>query len=123
MAISASKQKNIGTTSEKYLLDFTTALCDDLNTAKALAVVWELYNDTNIEDQNKWATLLKFDTVLGLNLQQTVKFEISTDAQSLVTKRDVARANKDFALSDTLRSELEALGYVVLDTPEGTVLS
>jgi cysteinyl-tRNA synthetase len=50
------------------------------------------------------------------------KFAITPEAQALVTKRDEAKASKDFATSDQIRNELIALGYEVVDTPEGTTL-
>jgi len=47
---------------------FTQYLDDNLNTAKALALVWELIKDKSVSNENKKATLLDFDMVLGLNL-------------------------------------------------------
>lgn len=118
----ASRQTTIGTVSNEYIEKFTDALSDDLNTARALAVLWELMNDTTLAIADRWATLLKFDEVLGLDLKNTPTFTISPEAQELIEKRDEARTNKDFATSDTLRTELEALDYEVLDTPDGTKL-
>lgn len=118
----AAKQQIIGTISDTYLTKFTTALCDDLNTAVALATVWELLGDSSVSDTDTWATLLKFDEVLGLDLASVEKFSISDKAERLVIERDLARASKDYALSDKLRGDLEAMGYTVLDTAEGTKL-
>ena len=118
----ASHQDSIGTISEVYQTEFIEALSDDLNTAKALAVVWEVFNSSEIPDADKWATLLSFDQVLGLNLAEVPKFSLTNEAQVLMKSRDEARLNKDFATSDRLRIELEALGYDVLDTPTGTTL-
>jgi cysteinyl-tRNA synthetase len=118
----ASKQNEIGKVSENYVTNFTEAMSDDLNTAKALAIVWELLDDKNISDSDKWATLLKLDEILGLNLNSVPKFEIDENAKKLVTRRDEARAQKDFKTSDEIRKELESLGYTVLDTAEGTKL-
>lgn len=101
---------------------FTAALCDDINTAKALATVWELLGDTSLSEADKWATLLHMDEVLGLRLKEVPKLEITEVARSLIAKRDAARTAKDFASSDALRAELESLGYEVKDTPSGTVI-
>lgn len=106
----------------EYLEKFTASLSDDLNTAKALAVVWELIADTTLAKEDAWATLATFDDVLGLNLAQTPKFKITDEAQKLVKERDAARAAKDYTLSDKLRTQLIVLGYDVLDTDSGTVL-
>jgi cysteinyl-tRNA synthetase len=118
----AAHQKEIGSSIQKYNTAFIEALCDDINTAKALATLWELMGDTAAIDADKWATLLYMDKVIGLDLTNTPAFSITPDAQMLVDARNTARANKDFATSDTLRAELISLGYEVLDTPEGTKL-
>lgn len=118
----ASSQSSLGLIDDNSLTAFTEALADDLNTARALAVVWEMMGDSRVSPEDKWATLLAFDTVLGLNLADVQKFAITEDALALASKRDEARAQKDYTLSDTLRNELERLGYTVLDTAEGTIL-
>jgi cysteinyl-tRNA synthetase len=41
---------------------------------------------------------------------------------ALVARRDAARANKDWAAADTIRVELQAMGFVVEDGPHGTVV-
>lgn len=119
----AAHQTGVGVVHDASIQAFKTALGDDLNTAKALATVWELLSDTSVTDTDKWATLLAFDTVLGLDLATVARFSISDKADRLVVERDLARATKDFATSDRLRAELESLGYEVNDTPEGTKLS
>ncbi len=118
----ASHQTKVGDIVDIYRTMFLEALTDDINTAKALASLWELMGDTALADSHKWATLLYMDQVLGLGLDTTPAFSISPDAQALLDARNAARTNKDFATSDTLRAELIALGYEILDTPEGTKL-
>jgi cysteinyl-tRNA synthetase len=112
-----------GSIIEKYKSAFLEALCDDLNTAKALSVVFEILNDKISSKKDLWATLVDFDNVLGLNLKEIPVFTVTSEAHELIIKRDKARAEKDFNTSDKFRVELEALGYEVSDTPEGTVLS
>ena len=75
-----------------------------------------------MNDADKYATLLDFDIVLGLGLADIPAFHITDEAKTLIEKRDNARTNKDYVQSDELRKELEALGYEVLDTANGTVL-
>jgi cysteinyl-tRNA synthetase len=118
----AAHHNKIGTVNEAYKTAFTEDLSDDLNTAKALATVWELLGDSTVDEQDTWATLLHFDTVLGLQLDEVKKFSIPEDVQLMVTARDHARQDKDFDRSDVLRRQLEGLGYEVLDTTNGTVL-
>jgi cysteinyl-tRNA synthetase len=118
----ARVQTEVGSPDAGYEKEFLLALCDDLNTAKALAVVWEVLGDTKLADADKWATLLSFDAVLGLELKDTKPLEITDEAKELITQRDTARTAKDYGASDTLRKQLESLGYEVLDTKDGTRL-
>jgi len=118
----AAHHEAIGTISDTYKNSFAEGLSDDLNTAKALAIVWELLGDNSVSEADKWATLLYFDQVLGLDLNGIEKFSISVEAQKLLEMRDTARAEKDFTQSDELRRQLEGLGYEVLDTATGTKL-
>jgi cysteinyl-tRNA synthetase len=118
-----AKVQDIGTVAETYKQAFIESLADDINTAKAFAVVLEVLNDTTLSKEDRYATLLSFDEVLGLNLHNVPKFTITSEAAALVAERNNARAQKDFKTSDELRVQLEALGYEVLDTPEGTLLN
>jgi cysteinyl-tRNA synthetase len=118
----AAHHDEVGTVANAYQAAFAEGLSDDLNTAKAIATVWELLGDNSVSEEDKWATVLYFDQVLGLNLNNVQKFTISAEAQKLMEMRDTARAEKDFARSDELRRQLEGLGYEVLDTSEGTKL-
>ena len=106
----------------QYAEKFGDALCDDLNTAKALAVLAEILSDAAALPADLYATLLHIDTVLGLELARVPAFTITDEAQTLLDKRNIARAHKDYAQSDILRKELESLGYEVLDTGEKTTL-
>jgi cysteinyl-tRNA synthetase len=118
----ASHQRIVGTVNDSYIQKFTDGLSDDINTAIALAIVWELLADNMVSEKDTWATLLAFDTVLGLQLDQVEKFTISDEAQLLVAARNNARAEKNFTESDEFRRQLEGLGYEVLDTTDGTKL-
>jgi cysteinyl-tRNA synthetase len=119
----ASHREDGGTPDKTYVEKFKAALSDDLNTAKALALVWELVADKTLSKAGAWATLEVFDDVLGLELELTPLFSITTDAERLRELRDIARSEKKYAESDRLRDELIALGYEVLDTADGTILA
>ena len=116
-------QKLIEQADSVYMQDFKQALSDDLNTAKALAVVFALIADTSLPLTVQYATLLACDAVLGLQIAQVPAFTITEEAQELCAQRTTARNTKDYALSDTLRKELEALGYEVRDNGAETILS
>ena len=101
---------------------FLQAVNDDLNMPRALAAVQEMLK-SRIGDHEKHATILDFDRVLGLDLEQVDKPEIlPEDIQKMVDARQKARSEKDWAASDRLRDELQKLGYRVQDTKEGMTL-
>lgn len=120
-----------GIVSESYKKRFLEAVNDDLNTAKGLALVWELVKDEEIKKEDKRATLLDFDRVLGLHLAQYAEsLEAIRDqaldhatlpnyVQKLLQEREVVREKKDFARADEIREELSNLGFVIKDTAEG----
>lgn len=109
-------------TYEIYINIFKSAVEENLNLPKALAVVWELLVDSQVKDSIKRELLLQIDSVLGLNLEHhspAIELEIPAEVQSLLDARTQARANKDFTKSDELRNQIETQGFEVIDTPEG----
>ncbi len=107
-----------GAVNHAFTKHFTESLEDNLNTPKALAVLWEVANDKEILDADKKATLLDMDRVLGLGMQSWVKDEIPTDVLELARARNTARLAKDWAKSDELRDQITKLGYEILDKGE-----
>ncbi len=99
---------------------FTQYINTDLNTPKAIALIWDIVKNPNITVHNKKALILSFDMVLGLNLHIHHEIEIPLEVQELILARNTAREQKDFALSDSLRAQIESFGFEVLDTSEGT---
>jgi cysteinyl-tRNA synthetase len=99
---------------------FTEYINDDLDTPQALALVWQIMKDDRLSLRDRQSQLLEFDRVLGLKLGEQNMIDIPVHVQQLIQKRDAARAEKDFALSDSLRAEIESLGFEVMDTTEGT---
>lgn len=111
-----------GEISESYKTLFTDMINDDLNTAGGLAVVWELIKNPDISDADKKATILDFDRVLGLKLdevQEEESFEIPEHLQKLLKEREVAREKQDWHTSDLIRNEISMMGYELKDTDEG----
>jgi cysteinyl-tRNA synthetase len=106
----------------KFKQEFEGCLADDLNFAKAIGLVWQIVRAADLNHVTKLALVLDFDKVLGLKLDEIEqeKIEIPENIKRLVSLRDEARASKDFTRSDTLRAEIESLGFEVKDTPEGT---
>ena len=97
---------------------FDQAINDDLNMPLAMGVVWEVAK--NQYKSKKFANLLKkFDTVLGLKIDEKEEFELPKEIQEIIDHRKQARENKDWEKSDELRNLLEEKGYIVKDTKDG----
>jgi cysteinyl-tRNA synthetase len=99
--------------------DFTTGIEDDLNTAQAMAALYDFMNKINkitslTKEQIK--EILEFmektDEVLGLLEKQE---NIPKEIQDLAEQRKTAKENKDWAKSDELRGEIQKLGYSIKD--------
>lgn len=104
---------------QEFLVKFTEAINDDLNTARCLALIFEVLS-SDLEGGIKRATLIEFDKVLSLDLNQTEEaLEIPDQVKKLLLERQAARANKDWAKSDTLRQEIAELGFQVKDGADG----
>ena len=109
---------------ESYKKEFEEAIENDLNTPEALAVVWKLVKEENVSPADKRTTLLDFDQVLGLDLENN-EFEINDipkEIDRLRIELDNARKETDFAKSDEIRQKLNEKGYEVKNTPGGSVL-
>ena len=95
--------------------EFISKISDDLAMPEALAVVWKLMKSDLIVEE-KWATLLDMDKVLGLRLGETVFEEkIPEEIAQLAQQRQQARENKNWAESDRLRELIKSQGYLVED--------
>lgn len=109
--------------SSNYLADFRAAIFEDLNTPRALAVVWKLLSDTTITPATRLLALEQCDEVLGLNVKSfQAESSIPVEIQTLIDQRAAARAAKNFAESDRLRDEIISRGYLIEDTPKGIIV-
>lgn len=122
--ISENTATAIKTANEK----FTEAMGDDFNTPDALASLFNLMNslETNLWNLNKSEAksiikLLqeKFE-LFGVSLKKIEK--IPENIAKKAAEREVLRNHKQFIQSDALRKELEALGYIIEDTPLGPLV-
>ncbi|HUT22078.1 MAG TPA: cysteine--tRNA ligase [Candidatus Bipolaricaulota bacterium] len=97
---------------------FHQAINDDLSTPQALAIVWDLIKSKE-KEANKRETLLRFDSILGLGLENLNPEAIPAAIKKLAEDRLAARKKKDFELADSFRKEIEVLGWEVEDTAGG----
>jgi cysteinyl-tRNA synthetase len=102
---------------EKYLEEFEKEMNDDLNTPKALQVLWGLVRDEKAE--GKYQTIKKIDEVFGLKLLEKDKIKIPDNVKKLAEERENARKNKDWKKSDELRDKINKLGFIVNDIADG----
>jgi cysteinyl-tRNA synthetase len=117
--LSSGGEAPAGAGSSAFRGKFLEAVNDDLNMPRAMAVVQEMLK-SDIPGADKHATVLDFDRVLGLGLDRVDKpREIPLEVRTLVEARRAARAAKNWAESDRLRKEIQALGYTVKDAREG----
>lgn len=125
-------KKPIGNVNATYAQRFLETINNDLDTPGALALTWQLVKDEAVNGADKRATLLHFDSVLGIGLRELAKSgtqtvslpvvpvaELPQDIQALVEERDAARAQKDWAKADSIRDQLQTRGYCVEDAPDG----
>lgn len=120
-----SKDDN-GVVEKGYKEKFCKYINDDINTSRVIALIWELVKDNNVSDKNKKATILDFDKILRLGLADTqAKQEeiIPEKVQELAERRAQARATSNWQESDSLRNEINKLGYEIKDTDEGAEIS
>lgn len=114
---------------------FKNAMDDDLNTAVAVAVLFELANELNKATDAQTAQglaqqLKSLAEVLGLLQRAPSEFLQAGAAgdgvdvaqiEHLIEERKTAKANKDFAAADAIRAQLGAIGVVLEDKPGGMV--
>ena len=102
------------------LARFRELMDDDLRTPQAVALLFDLVGQANTsDDAGAAAAAHEIARALGLELRAGGG-DVDAETTALMAERDAARAARDFARADALRDELQARGWVVEDTAEGT---
>ncbi|HTJ74833.1 MAG TPA: DALR domain-containing protein, partial [Acidimicrobiales bacterium] len=107
---------------------FRAAMDDDLDTPRAMAELAGLVRAANtaldagdaVVAAPQAAAVDEQTRAVGLQLSDGREDAVPAEVAALVAERDQARAARDFASSDALRDRLDALGWRVEDTPQGT---
>ena len=112
----------------KALVEFETAMDDDLNTSVALSAVHNLVREINVALANDALSaddkalvleaIVKFEAVLGIFGKETQEM-LDADIENLIAERQEARRNRNFARSDEIRMQLTEKGIILEDTKDG----
>lgn len=114
---------------DEYRAQFEEALCDDLNSAMAITVLYDMLK-ADMSEATKFALAESFDEVLSLDLavaherkaaDSGVDAEFEAYILGKIEERKAAKKEKDFARADAIRDELMAKGVTLKDTREGVV--
>ena len=116
---------------------FVEAMDDDLNTSKALAVLFDLTNKANKNSDYAFTLLYKLATTLGFTFEKAslsedelrgklsnISAELGENFNSMeeiIEKRKTARAEKNWEIADKIRVALDKEGILLKDSKEGTV--
>ena len=132
LSLTAARESSHAAPSSAWIRRFTQRINNDLDTPGALAVLWDMTKDRKLSPAVRYATLVKMDHVLGLNIEtpdaaamrlirtELALSEVPADIQSLIAERTEARKTKDWKRADEVRTSLETAGYEVEDTNGAT---
>ena len=130
-----NEEFDISTTDEYK--QFVEAMDEDLNTSKALAVLFDLANKANKDVENAFTVLYKLASVLGFSFEKAqlsedelkekliqVSEELGKNYDSMdeiIEDRKQARADKNWEVADKIRIALDNVGIILKDSKEGTI--
>jgi cysteinyl-tRNA synthetase len=128
---------------ERARENFEHGLEDDLNTAQALAAIFDLIREANVAmDRGEfrqgdvapvWKTLQSFDAIFAVlqddddeklcsvGVQTGAKAPTNEEIEELVAARQLARKTRDFAKADRIRQDLDNQGIILEDSKDGVV--
>ena len=100
---------------------FKSFISDDLNTANAISLIYELLKSDE-SDALKYNLISSFDKVLSLNLctSENISLELRDYIEEKINERNEAKKAKNYALADEIRETLLSKGVILKDTREGT---
>lgn len=106
---------------EEYDSKFRAYIGDDLNTANAITLIYDLLKDS-VNDSTKLSLIKAWDTVLSLDLLEDESIEVNLDSEILekIELRNKAKLEKNYELADKIRDELLKDGIKLIDSRDGT---
>ncbi len=125
--------KKIGIIVKKAKEKFYQDLNDDFNTPKAFAIFFDMIKNVNKAlDKNSvgkkdagdiYAFFKEINNIFNIiDIKRLGKSMIPDQVKKLMEERQQARKNQDWPKSDELRLEIEKYGYVLQDSPQGSIL-
>lgn len=130
--------ENLDITTTPEYKEFCDAMDEDLNTSKALAVLFDLTTRANKDEKDAYTILYKLATVLGFTFEKaglsdddilkavkTVSDALGQDFQTMdeiLELRKQARAEKNWDIADKIRVSLDSIGIILKDTKDGTTV-
>ena len=122
--------------SQQWQEAFMEQVEHDLNIPRAMAIVWNMLHSNDHDATTKVRLLLDFDRILGFDLRNYLQSDLpqqKTDPQvfletvpatiaTQVRERDGLRQHRNYHPADSIRSELNAAGYMLRDTQRGSLI-
>lgn len=106
---------------DEYLNKFKAAISDDLNTAMAITILYDVLK-LEVSDNTKRSLISEFDKVLSLDLLKDDIIDIDDEIVNLIEKRNIAKANKNYVKADEIRDYLLSKGIKLIDGRNGTTI-
>ena len=125
--IDGDVDKSVADEMDAFVKKYEDAMDDDLNTADAISVIFELvkYANVNVTEESSKATvelvlntIEKLCDILGIITEKKEEI-LDSDIEALIEERQAARKAKNFALADEIRGKLLDMGIILEDTREG----
>lgn len=125
--IDGDVDKSVADEMDAFVKKYEDAMDDDLNTADAISVIFELvkYANVNVTEESSKATvelvlntIEKLCDILGIITEKKEEI-LDSDIEALIEERQAARKAKNFARADEIRDQLNSMGIILEDTREG----
>lgn len=122
--LSISDIGEFDTTKFNYYTDkFKEELSNDLNTANGITLIYDLLKDDSVNGHTKIEIINDFDRVFSLDLTKKsddTSLDMDKYIKDKIEERRIAKLNKNYELSDSIRDELLSMGIILTDTRDGT---
>lgn len=107
-----------------YENEFINAINDNLNTSKAIDVLWKVINNFDFEPGKKLKLLEKFDNIFGFGIKdmEEEKIKVPAEIKMLLEQRERLRKEKKFAEADILRERIFEMGFKIEDSDKGVII-